>query len=40
MDVGIVTRNELAPGQRYGVGEGRVTFLFAQKYIATTGLKG
>jgi len=44
LDVRIVIRDELAPGQRYGVGEDRIIFLLAQKHIvqgiATTGLKG
>ncbi|MCJ7548137.1 MAG: hypothetical protein MUQ30_00460, partial [Anaerolineae bacterium] len=44
VDLRIVIRDELAPGQRYEVGEAWIIFLFAQKHIvqgiATTGLKG
>jgi len=44
MDLHIVTRDELSPGLRYGVGVGWIIFLLAQKHIvqgiATTGLKG
>ena len=44
VDVRIVIRDELVPGQKYGVGEAWIIFLFAQKHIvqgiATAGLKG
>ncbi len=44
VDERIVIRDELEPGQRYGVGGGWIIFLLAQKHIvqgiATTGLKG
>ena len=44
LDLRIVTKDELSSGQRYGVGEDWIVFLFAQKHIvqgiATTGLKG